>query len=60
VNSTLSLVAVEAMQVLRARGWSYPEIGQAFSVHHTTVMYHLDPYFRARKLRLAKRPKVAA
>lgn len=44
------------MAALHRVGWSYPRIGELFGCHHTTVMYHVDPYFRARKeqRRLAK------
>jgi len=40
-----------AARELRNAGWSYPEIGQALGVDHTSVMYACDPYYRNRKRR---------
>ena len=38
-----------AARELRRAGWSYPQIADALGVHHTTVMYACDPYYRQRK-----------
>ena len=45
----------ERARALRAEGWSYPRIGREFGVHHTTVMYWCDDYYRRRKNRLEQR-----
>ena len=32
---------LEVMRFLRQRGYSYPQIGRLFEMHHATVMHHL-------------------
>ena len=40
-----------AVRELRKAGWTYTEIAQALNVHHTSVMYACDPYYRRWKRR---------
>lgn len=40
----------EVMLELKARGWSSSRIGEALHLDHTTVLHHINPKFRAKKL----------
>ncbi len=48
-----------AARELRRAGWSYPQIAAALGVHHSSVMYACDPYYRQRK-RKTNRERAAA
>ncbi len=40
-----------AARALRAAGWTYEQIADALGVHHSSVMYACDPYYRKMKRR---------
>lgn len=44
-----------AAHALRRAGWTYPRIARALGVHHASVMYACDAYYRNRKLRTVRR-----
>lgn len=39
--SNVSAARLEVMRFLRDRGYSYPQIGKVFRMHHTSVMHAL-------------------
>ena len=45
---------IGVMHELRESGWSYERISRALGCDHTTVLYHLNPEYRRRKMGIAR------